>query len=361
MKITFDNSNPFFFISLRKAVDAYFENNGIKRTGNRTLYNKAILVISFSLALYLFLLLGNYTWWTGVLLSVLLGFALISTAFNVMHDACHKSFSSRKWVNNLMGLTMNALGGNAFLWKIKHNVIHHTYTNIDGVDDDLANGSLLRLCVSQKWRPLHRFQHLYMFFLYAVSTIAWMLVFDFAKYFSRRINTTAINRIDVKEHFIFWASKALYVFFYGLLPIYFVGWQAWLTGFLIVHVTMGLVMSVIFQLAHVVEKTSMYSAEGALGVPVTAWAEHEIRTTTDFAQNSKLVSWLIGGLNFQVEHHLFPTVSHVHYPAISKIVEEHCQKFSLPYHNYRSMWQAIVSHIRLMKHLGQRSFQPAGQ
>jgi linoleoyl-CoA desaturase len=187
-----------------------------------------------------------------------------------------------------------------------------------------------------------------------------MLVFDFVKYFTMRINTTSINRITVKEHVIFWMSKSLYIFFYGLVPVYFVGWQAWLIGFLIVHMTMGLVMSVIFQLAHVVEKTSFYSAIEEPNVPTTAWAEHEIRTTTDFAQNNKLISWFIGGLNFQVEHHLFPTISHVHYPAISKIVKEHCQKFSLPYHNYRTMGQAIASHVRLMKQMGQRTFQPLG-
>lgn len=358
MKITFDNSNPLFFQSLKKAVDAYFLQNNVPKTGNWRLYHKAIVLITVSTALYLFLLLSSHAWWVGVLLSILLGIALISTAFNVMHDACHKSFSRKRWVNNLMGLTMNALGGNAFLWKIKHNVIHHTYTNIDGVDDDLANGALLRMCRSQKWRPVHRFQHLYMFALYAVSSLAWMLVFDFGKYFSMRIHNTSINKMERKEHVIFWLSKALYLFFYVLVPVYFVGWLPWLVGFLIVHVTMGLTMSVIFQLAHVVEKTSFYVAGSEQKLLATAWAEHEIRTTTNFARNNKLLSWFIGGLNFQVEHHLFPSISHVHYPALSKIVEEQCQKFALPYHSYPSMRAAICSHIRFMKQLGKREFGP---
>ena len=357
MKIKFNNANPVFFQSLKKEVESYFEQKQIPKTGNWKLYSKAIVVISFSFLLYLFLLLGHYSGFVGMLLSLLLGLALICTAFNVMHDACHNSFSSKKWVNNLMGLTMNALGGNALLWKIKHNIIHHTYTNIDGVDDDLASGAWLRLCAAQKWRPFHRFQYLYMFFLYAISTFAWMMVFDFAKYFSKRIHTTAITRIEPKEHVIFWVSKALYVFFYGLLPVYFVGWQAWLIGFAIVHFTMGIVMSIIFQLAHVVEKTNFYSAQERSSFPTGSWAEHEVLTTTDFAQNNKLLSWAIGGLNFQIEHHLFPTISHVHYPAISKIVEEQCRKFSLPYHTYPTMRQAIASHIRLMKELGGKSFQ----
>ena len=351
MKVSFDNSNPVFFQSLKKAVDAYFQENGIKKTGNWRLYHKAIVLISICTFLYLFLLFGNYHWAAGVLLSILLGLALISTAFNVMHDACHKSFSSKKAVNRLMGLTLNALGGNAFLWKIKHNVIHHTYTNIDGIDDDIANGILLRHCESQPWRPVHRFQHLYMFLLYAISSLAWMLVLDFAKYFSLRIHSTSINKIELKEHFLFWLSKVLYVVFYAAVPIYFLGWLPWLLGFLVVHVTMGLTMSVIFQLAHVVEKTSFHSASNQK-IMATAWAEHEIRTTANFAPNNKILSWLIGGLNYQVEHHLFPTISHIHYPALSRIVRDKCQQFSLPYHCYSSTREAIASHVRFMKQLG---------
>ena len=359
MKVTFDNSNPLFFQSLKKAVDTYFLDKNLKKTGNWRLYSKALFLIPFSTALYLFLLMGNYVWYVGVLLAALLGVALISTAFNVMHDACHKSFSSKKWVNKLMGLTMNALGGNAFFWKIKHNVIHHTYTNIDGVDDDIANGALLRLCSAQAWRPVHRFQHIYMFFLYAISSLVWMLAFDFIKYFSKRINNTTITKMAVQEHLIFWISKLLYIFFYALVPIYFLGWLPWLTGFLIVHVTMGLSMSVIFQLAHVVEKTSFYSAEEEQTVLAVAWAEHEIRTTSNFAPGSKVISWLIGGLNYQVEHHLFPTISHIHYPAVSEIVKEHCQKFALAYHSYPSIGAAISSHIRLMKQLGKSAYRPS--
>jgi linoleoyl-CoA desaturase len=359
MKISFDNSNPRFFQSLKGAVDNYFAGNNLKKTGNWRLYSKAIILITVSSALYIFLLLGQYSWWAGMLLSILLGVGLISTAFNVMHDACHRSFSSRRWVNELMGLTMNALGGNAFLWKIKHNVIHHTYTNIDGVDDDIANGALLRLCESQRWRPVHRFQHVYMFFLYAVSSLAWMLAFDFVKYFTLRINNTAISRINAKEHLIFWVSKLLYLLFYILVPIYFVGWMPWLVGFLLVHITMGLTMSVIFQLAHVVEKTNFYAADAAPKVIPVAWAEHEIMTTTDFAPDNKLLSWFIGGLNFQVEHHLFPSVSHVHYPALRKIVMEQCDQFALPYHSYPTMRAAVASHVRFMKQLGKQPLSAA--
>ena len=271
-----------------------------------------------------------------------------------MHDACHNSFSERKWVNNMMGLTMNALGSNAFIWKVKHNIIHHTYTNIDQIDDDIANGPLLRQCRTQKWMPIHRFQFLYMFVLYGVSTLSWALGTDFARYFRKRVHNTPIKRIDVKQHVIFWASKLLYVFFYALLPIYMLGWQPWLVGFLIIHITMGLTLSVVFQLAHIVEKTRFDVADGTHKVIGSEWAIHEIRTTADFAPGDKIISWLVGGLNFQIEHHLFPQVSHIHYAALSKIVRQQCELFGLPYNYYPTVGQALYSHIRLMRRLGDR-------
>ena len=351
-KITFNNSNHLFFQSVKNSVDAYFKSNRLKKTGNWKLYVKALVLIPVAVAIYIYLLSGNYSWPLGIGLSALFGFTLVCIAFNVMHDACHGSYSGKKWVNEFMGLSMNVLGSNAYIWKIKHNIIHHTYTNIDGVDDDINNRPLLRQCTTQKWLPIHRFQFIYMFILYSVSTLAWMWGTDFFKYFSRKIHTTVINKIDVSQHVIFWLSKLLYVFFYAVVPIYFLGWQAWLTGFLIIHTTMGIALSIVFQLAHVVEKTSFDAVAEDHKIIASEWAIHEIKTTADFAPKNKLIGWLVGGLNFQIEHHLFPQISHIHYPALSKIVQQQCELFGLPYHYYPTMSQAIYSHVRLMKQLG---------
>jgi linoleoyl-CoA desaturase len=351
-KITFNNSNNTFFQSVKISVDAYFKTQKLKRTGNWKLYLKAWILIPAAICIYLFLLLGHYALLTGILASFFFGLTLVCIAFNVMHDACHNSFSEKKWVNNMMGLTMNALGSNAFIWKVKHNIIHHTYTNIDQIDDDIANGPLLRQCSTQKWMPIHRFQFVYMFALYGVSTLSWALGTDFARYFRKRIHNTPIKRIDVKQHVIFWASKLLYVFFYALLPIDVLGWQPWLIGFLIIHITMGLTLSVVFQLAHIVEKTKFDVADGTHKVIGSEWAIHEIRTTADFAPGNKIISWLVGGLNFQIEHHLFPQVSHIHYAALSKIVRQQCELFGLPYNYYPTVGQALFSHVRLMRRLG---------
>jgi linoleoyl-CoA desaturase len=354
-KVSFNNKEQFFFKSLKNSVDEYFNANQLKKTGNIRLYAKALILLPLGIGLYLFLLFGHYHAVAGIALSVILGLTLVSIAFNIMHDACHGSFSGKKWVNETMSLTMNALGSNAFIWKLKHNIIHHTYTNVDGMDDDIAKSPLLRHCTTQKWKPAHKYQFIYMFLLYSMATILWVYLTDMIKYFSKKVVVTDM-KIPVREHIIFWASKVLYVLFYIVIPVACVGWGAWLAGYLLVNATMGLTLSVVFQLAHVVEKTTF---EEAGDVPKTIqkeWAVHEVLTTANFAEKNKVISWFAGGLNYQVEHHLFPRISHVHYPAISKIVKEKCQSFNLPYHSYKTMAGALASHIRLMKMLGSKEF-----
>ena len=350
-KLSFNNKGQVFYSSLKQSVDQYFQSQGLKKTGNWKLYAKAAVLFPLSIAVYIFLLTASYSPFTGIVLSLLLGLSLVSIAFNVMHDACHGSYSSKKWVNELLGLTMNALGSNAHIWKIKHNVIHHTYTNVDGIDDDIAKSPVLRLCPTQQWKPAHRFQFIYMFLLYSASTILWVFMTDLIKYFSRKVVVTEM-KFSLKEHIIFWTSKVLYIGFYGVLPILCVGWEAWLIGYLVVNATMGLTLSLVFQLAHVVEKTE-FEVAGTEPKRIDAeWAIHEVKTTANFARKNGWITWFVGGLNYQVEHHLFPKVSHIHYPAISAIVEEHCNRFHLPYHTYNTMSGAIVSHVRVMKQLG---------
>lgn len=354
-KVTFANKDRLFYQSVKNSVEEYFTDNNIKKTGNWKLYLKTIILIPLAFAFYLVLLFAKLPVAVNVVLCILFSLNLVTIAFNIMHDACHGSYSSKKWVNELLGLTMNALGSNAFLWKIKHNVIHHTYTNVDGVDDDMSKSPVLRMCPQQKWFPAHRFQFLYMFGLYALTTIFWLLIFDYQRYFQRKLYTTPITKIDTKEHLLFWIGKICYVIFYAIIPIVVVGWLPWLVGFLILHATMGLTLTIVFQLAHIVEKTAFEQVGEEPVVIDNDWAVHQVLTTADFAPKSKVVSWLVGGLNFQIEHHLFPRISHVHYPALSTIVERECTKYNLPYHSYPTLAEAVVSHVRVMKQLGRKA------
>ena len=357
-KVTFNNKNKAFYNALKLNVDQYFQTNNIKPTGNWELYSKTLLLVPSAIGLYILLLTVSMPVVVSLPLCALLGFVLASIGFNVMHDACHGSYSSKKWLNELMGLSLNALGGNAFIWKFKHNIVHHTYTNIDGIDDDIAKSPAMRQCTSQKWVKAHRFQHIYMVLLYAVSSFLWVSMMDFQKYFKQKIHNTSMQKMDFREHAIFWLSKLMYVLFYVVIPVHFVGWQAWAIGFSSMHVMLGLTLALVFQLAHVVEETEFVFAPGIEPQKIDEeWAIHQVRTTADFARKNKIISWFVGGLNFQIEHHLFPKVSHVHYPAIAPIVKDVCEKHHLHYNEFKTMQAAVASHYRIMKSLGRKPVQ----
>jgi linoleoyl-CoA desaturase len=363
-KLSFNNKKNTFYASLKASVDQYFTTQKIKKTGNWKLYTKTGVLIPGAILVYVGLIwlfrssappASGWLVFAGIVLCGVLGLALASIGFNVMHDACHGSYSAKSWVNDLMGLSLNALGGNAFIWKFKHNIIHHTYTNVDGLDDDIAKSPVMRQCHSQKWVPAHRFQHIYVVLVYAISSIAWVAMMDFNKYFSRKIVNTPLQKMSVKERIIFWLSKVLYAVFYILIPAYFVGWSTWAIGYLSMAMILGLTLAIVFQLAHVVENAEFVHIEADDTVKLDEeWAIHQVKTTANFAPKNKIISWYVGGLNFQVEHHLFPRISHVHYPAISKIVKETCREFGIAYNEFPTMTRAIASHFRTMRELGRK-------
>ncbi|MBO9561495.1 MAG: acyl-CoA desaturase [Niastella sp.] len=353
-KVTFNNKHHAFYTSLKKAVDKYFTTAHIKKTGNVRLYAKTIILILAAVCSYVVMLWVPMTWVLVVLLSLFLGFMLACIGFNVMHDANHGSYSSRKWVNETLGLTLNALGGNSFIWKQKHNIIHHTYTNIDGVDDDIAKSPFIRMCSSQRWVPAHRLQHLYTPLLYAFSSMIWVLFQDFEKYFSKKIVNTPLKKMSTQDHIVFWISKGLYLLFYIVIPIVLIGWQSWLLFFLFMHIGLGLTLSIVFQLAHVVGETEFESVGSDAKLIENEWAIHQVKTTANFSPGNRIISWFAGGLNYQIEHHLFPRISHIHYPALSKLVQIECAAFKLPYNNLPTFKAAVVSHFRFIKLLGKK-------
>ena len=298
-KVTFNNKNAVFFQALKADVEAYFKTNGIKKTGNIKLYAKSVVLLLLAIGLYVGLLIMPAGFFPGVPMALLLGFTLAGIGFNIMHDACHGSYSSKGWVNNLLGLTLNALGGNAFIWKQKHNIIHHTYTNVDGIDDDIAKSPLLRQCHTQAWKPMHKAQHIYIWVVYALSSFLWVFLMDPIKYFQKKIYTTELSNMNATEHIIFWLTKVLYIVFYVAIPVMVVGWQAWAVGFACMHVAMGLALSVVFQLAHVVEETEFVPVAQNHLLIENEWAVHQIKTTANFSMHSKFISWYVGGLIFK--------------------------------------------------------------
>ena len=357
-KITFNNRNNEFYQSLKTSVDNYFSDNHIQKTGDWRLYLKTIILLGSAITIYALLMLVKMDVLPALLLCAVLGYILACIGFSVMHDANHGSYSTKPLLNDALGLTANALGANSYFWKQKHNIIHHTYTNVDGIDDDIAKSPIIRHCESQKWVPAHKVQHLYLLFVYSLSSIFWIFIMDFTKYFSRKIYTTEAWKMTLKNHIIFWATKVYYAAVYIALPIMVWGWQGWLLGYFTMNIVLGLTLSLVFQLAHVVEITEFeHIGLDETKHVETAWAEFQLKTTANFAMGNKFISWCVGGLNYQIEHHLFPKVSHVHYDAVSKIVQQKCKEYNLPYNNYRTMSEALASHFRVMKMLGHKPAQ----
>ncbi len=354
LKVRFNNGNPVFYNSLKTAVDNYFRQNGKKKTGNILLYSKSLILIGTAVCLYAVLLFAPMTLLPMILASLFFGFILACIGFIIMHEANHGSYSSRKWVNEVLGLTLNALGGNSFIWKQKHNIIHHTFTNIDGVDDDIAKSPFIRMCRSQVWMPAHRLQHFYTPLLYALSSMIWILFQDFEKYFRKKIVDRPLPKMSASEHLIFWTSKTLYLLFYIAIPIVLMGWKSWLLFFLGMHIGLGLTLSIVFQLAHVVEETKFDAVNGDAKQIENEWAIHQVVTTANFSANNRIISWFVGGLNYQIEHHLFPRISHIHYPALSKLVQAECAAFDVPYNTLPTFKDAIVSHFRFIRTLGRK-------
>lgn len=341
-----------FHQELKKRVNNYFTEAKKEPTGNFSLHFKAILFWVVYVGLYVNIIFFPPPTWLAITECILMGGLTAAIGFNVMHDGGHGSFSNSKFWNKIAAFSVNALGASAIMWNNKHNIIHHTYTNIDGVDDDIEIKPMLRMCPTQKKYFIHRFQHIYVWFLYTLLLIIWVFATDYTKYFRKKVGTVPIKKMSTFEHFAFWIAKAGYAFMMIALPIIKFGFVKWVLGFLIISMVAGFILSVVFQLAHTVEHTAFPTPVADANKIENEWAIHQIQTTANFATRNKLISWLVGGLNFQIEHHLFPKISHIHYPAISKIIKKTCEEYGVKYIEYRRMRHAIVSHAVHLRNMG---------
>ena len=284
----------------------------------------------------------------------IMGVAKAGVGMSVMHDANHGAYASNDRVNKIIGYTINIVGGMGANWKVQHNMLHHTYTNITGADEDIDTDKLMRFSPHLPHKQVHKGQWWYAFFFYAISTMYWALVKDFKQFWGYR--KRGLHRGAPAQHrWLFvrlLGAKLAYFFVFFGIPV-LVGipfWQA-LVGFTLMHVVCGVILSVVFQLAHTVEDT-VHPLPDFKGSMEDSWAVHQLKTTMNFATKNKWLSWYVGGLNFQVEHHLFMRICHVHYPKIAPIVKQTAQEFGIPYLEKRTFGSAFNSHIRLLKTLG---------
>ena len=354
--VKFDkNHSKDFITELRKAVEEYFKKNNKTRFGNANMVFKSIFMLLLYFVPYTLAISGvitnNWLYW---LLWVCMGVGMAGIGLSIMHDANHGSYSKNKLINRLFGLTLNILGGSAKNWRIQHNRLHHTFTNIHEMDPDVSPMGLLRFSPDAPLKKIHRLQYIYAWFFYGLMTLSWTFMKDFkdAVRYQKMGLYKQLKTSFAKEMTLIIATRILYFAYMVVLPLIFmdITWWQLIIGFLTVHFVAGTTLALIFQLAHVMEETKFPLPED--GSVNNQWAAHQLSTTLNFANNKKVFSWLIGGLNFQVEHHLFPHISHIHYSKIAPIVEKTAQEFNMPYNSENSFFRALASHGRMLYQLG---------
>lgn len=356
--IHFSQQDQNFYATLRKRANEYFKDARTTRHANSEMVIKTIFMFAMYLVPLALILSGVVTNpWLAFGLCLVMGIGTAGIGLSIMHDANHGAYSERKWINDLLGYSLNLVGGNAFNWRVQHNVLHHTYTNIHDLDEDISPRGILRMTPHSEWRSFHRFQFLYAWLIYGFMTIAWV----FAKDFNRltRYHKDGLvkkQRTTVrKEWTVLIATKILYISYTLILPMVILSFAWWqvLLGFFAMHYLSGFILAIIFQPAHVVEGTEFPMPDSSGNVE-NNWAVHQVATTTNFANKSRLFSWYVGGLNYQIEHHLFPMICHVHYRKLSPIVRATASEFNIPYKSLPTFLQALRGHGRLLRELGKK-------
>ncbi len=359
--IKFVSKQHDFFTTLNQRVNEYFKSKNISRNANISMVVKTIVMFALYFGPYAFIVSGAYFNFTGYLiLNMIMGIGLAGIGMSVMHDANHGAYSKKPWLNDLLGYSLNLVGGNAFNWKVQHNVLHHTFTNIEGVDEDITPRGVLRFSPHTEWKPFHRFQFIYAWFFYGLLSFVWIVFKDYGRLIRyHKDGLVKKQRTNIwKEWAILLSTKVFYYSYMVVIPaivLPFAWWQI-LLGFFTMHYVAGFILAVIFQPAHVVDGTE-YPLPDEGGNIYNTWAIHQLHTTTNFAQNNRILSWYVGGLNYQVEHHLFSNVCHVHYKKLSAIVKQTAEEFGHPYKSKRRFRDAMAGHYKILKELGKKNSQ----
>jgi linoleoyl-CoA desaturase len=337
---------------LRHKVDAYFLSTGKRRRDCPQMYLKTAIILGWALLSYALLVFAAVNWWQAVPLTISLGVALAAIGFNIQHDGGHGAYSKHRWINRLMAMTLDLLGGSSYMWAFKHNTVHHTYPNITGYDDDINLGIFGRVSPHAKLFSFHRFQHYYLWILYGFLPIKWQLYDDFHDVAVARIGGYPFPRPKRWDLAGFIGGKIVFFSLAFVLPLLLHPLWMVLSFYLATSIVQGLTLSAVFQLPHCVEDAEFPLPQEDSGRIETAWAAHQVETTVDYARSNRLLSWFVGGLNFQIEHHLLPQICHVHYAALSPLVEETCNQFGLRYKANATFLTALASHFRWLQRLG---------
>lgn len=354
-KIRFVSTDKTQFANvLRNRVNAYFTDNNISPFANGTMVLKTIVLMTAYVLPFIAMLIWLPGTWVSLAIYALMGVAMAGIGMSVMHDANHGAYSENQKVNEFIGNVLLILGGSTHNWKLQHNVLHHTYTNIDKYDDDIQDRAILKFSPHSPSKGIHKYQWFYSFFLYGLLTFYWVVAKDYVQY--KSYTERGVHNLTGGQSF-WWLvrvsiMKVSYLFVFIALPILLgMSWPLVVCGFMLMHFVAGFILTVTFQLAHTLEETS-HPLPNKDGIIENDWAIHQMETTVNFAPHNKILSWYMGGLNYQVEHHLFTRICHVHYPAIAPIVRQTAEEFGVPYLVNPTLASALSSHVRYLKTLG---------
>lgn len=349
--VKFAGDNGFLSV-VRRRVEEHFRKTGQRQRDCPGMYLKTGIMLAWLTSSYVLLVFAADTWWQALLLAISLGLAMAGIGFNVQHDAAHHAYSRHEWINRLLALALDLIGGSSYLWRWKHNVFHHTYVNITGKDTDIDLGALARLTPHQKLLKVHRWQHFYLWGLYGWMAIRWQLFGDFRDMITGKIGDHRVPPRRGWDLVTFIAGKLVFFTLAFALPMLYHPVWVVLLMYGVVSFVLGVVLAIVFQLAHCVEQATFPLPRPGTGRMDNPWAIHQVQTTVDFARNSRVGSWLLGGLNFQIEHHLFPRICHVNYPSIAPLVEETCQEFGVKYERHPTFRAGLRSHFRWLRRMG---------
>ncbi|MEX0777919.1 MAG: acyl-CoA desaturase [Phycisphaeraceae bacterium] len=348
-----------FQVELHRRIAEFFRQTGRRERDCPPMYVKTVILLTLFFGLYVLLVFFAQTWWQALSLAILLGLATAGIGLDVQHDGGHHGYSTRPWINKLMAMTLDLIGGSSYVWHYRHTVLHHTYVNITGHDTDIDLGALGRVTPYQKRLKIHRWQHYYMWPLYGLMAIRWQIFGDYLDVIRGRIGEHPIPRPRGWDLALFIGGKLTFLALALSLPMIFHSWWIVLIFYAVAGMTAGITLSVVFQLAHTVEEAEFVAPTEA-NLVENAWAIHQVESTVDFTRRSRVAAWLLGGLNYQIEHHLFPRICHVNYPAMSPIVEQACQDFGVKYHAHPTFWAGIASHFRWLRKMGAPEVASAG-
>ncbi|MCU0570068.1 MAG: acyl-CoA desaturase [Oculatellaceae cyanobacterium Prado106] len=351
-RVTFAQ-NVGFRKELNKRVDAYFQSENLSTRDNLAMYLKTAIIFTWVIGSWSFTLFGPPILWMKVIGCILLGMGISGIGFSVGHDANHGGYSRHKWLNNLLGLTYDVIGVSSYLWRYRHNFLHHTFTNVLGHDVEIHGDGVVRMSPYMEHQWYHRYQHLFIPFVYAIIPIYWAIADVYLILVKRRYHDHTITPPKPLDLFLLLGGKCVWLGLTVGVPLAIgYSWLQVLVGFCITYMTYGVLICHVFMLAHVLEDVEYIQPEETTLQVDDEWAVFQIKTTADFAPRNAFLNWYLGGLNYQVIHHLFPQVCHIHYPKLAPIVADLCQEFGVQYAVYPTFWEALSSNYRWLKQLG---------